>query len=414
MLARIEEKLAEGIIGRLVKKILKWPVYAQLLLFLGIMLVGYILREPDTIRRLPQTCSRAYRAVVGRNQLPLTQRQRADLQKAIQRIINGHIKPGVESATQNRKPSANRYEAWPVAQMTLALFGETAQDGTALFPKDDYAPLVDRVLDTTGGWKEYHARVEHPVHIGSSGWVVFVKGRLEIAASNAEINFLVQSTNKSGGWPMFPSEGDDSHYGSTYATAWAGLALHEQAHRAWLQPEQAKQCRAAVATAARWLQYNAKHLNGLWKFYYNYPQQNEISWSNSGLVIHFFHHLNRGTLRQEPIDIRYYDQAWLAKLPIEPPLADSFESWNLDVPIKGKKSFRENVRCLKLPWVIIATADAYPNGTLRQRMKALEFTDNLLYRLPTIENECSQQSWMLAELAIALRHLDSGYLLPPR
>ena len=422
MLTEIESKLTKSFVGKFVKwvqsKSLIFQLFAILLLAGLIAVGGYAVKNPEDVKRFPGVCKRWYRSTFGGKDIPLTKEQRERLDLAIRQITQS-VHAGADGYiyTEDRKPQTNQFDGWPVAQIAMALY-DIKESEPALFQNDAYPSLVDSIRDLSGAWKEYHGSAEHPLHIGGTGWVIFTKGRLGYKASDEELNFLLHSRNSErGSWPMFPSDLQGEIYGSTYATVWAALALHEQCERCKLPDQLEKKCRAAVGDAVRWLtdksEQNSKEQKGLWKFYYDYPQQKEISLSNSGLVLHFLHHLDFNRRNRYPIAIKHFDQAWLENLSVTPPYADSFENWNLDVPVKGlgRAKFRESARCLKLPWVIIATADAYPNGTWKQRMKALEFIEKLSERLPTIKSECSEEPWMLAELLIALRQLQDGYLI---
>jgi hypothetical protein len=411
MLEEINQKLLESFIGKLVKWFQKKSLITQFLLLLLIAGAGYVARKPEDIKRFPDAFVRWCRVVSGGSELPLTGREKKELDDSIKHIVD-IVARETSVETQNLTPSTNTYSAWSIAEWSVALQGIHAQNDP-LFTAKNFETFVDGLRDQTGGWKEYSKKSDDPVHMGATGWIVFAKARFGIRASEAELDFLINGSNRRGSWPMYPTtQMDQDFYGSTYATAWVALALHEQAEKCKLPDELERRCKNAVSNAKQWLIGRAN--KGLWKLYYDYPNQRDASLSNSGLILHFFHHLDKEDPRQYYVsgELKGLDQDWLEQLSVVPPYADSFESWNLDVPIAGDRRFRDAVRCQKLPWVIIATVDAYANGTVAQRMKCLEFTENLFRRLPKISEECSpENSWMLTELLVALRHLQNNYLI---
>lgn len=59
-----------------------------------------------------------------------------------------------------------------------------------------------------------------------------------------------------------------------------------------------------------------------------------------------------------------------------------------------------------MPWTIIATVDAYPDGSVLERARAISFARKVSESLPDLINPVmTGMPWAAAELAIGLRYL---------
>jgi hypothetical protein len=60
---------------------------------------------------------------------------------------------------------------------------------------------------------------------------------------------------------------------------------------------------------------------------------------------------------------------------------------------------------IKLPWLLIATADAYANGSLLQRVKALSWIEQVLAQDGVTNSDTEPDNWWRAEVLYALRYV---------
>ena len=98
------------------------------------------------------------------------------------------------------------------------------------------------------------------------------------------------------------------------------------------------------------------------ELYPNKLDSPKVSESISGLVLHTLHVAGIS-------DLRYQDQNWLSGLPREPPEALDME--HNFTELRGSNIERiDRFAQIKLPWMLIATVDAYPSGDIFQKGRA--------------------------------------------
>jgi len=110
------------------------------------------------------------------------------------------------------------------------------------------------------------------------------------------------------------------------------------------------------------------------------------------------------------------DREWMRNLPSELPEATAADANPYGVTLLAPKdaagnqslapSKRDGVRQLALPWTVIATVDAYPNGGVLDRAKALRLIQELCESLSQVAKPVmSGIPFAAAELEISLRYL---------
>jgi hypothetical protein len=191
-----------------------------------------------------------------------------------------------------------------------------------------------------------------------------------IPAQKAELEFLLSIQQRGGGWPQFAGA-QEPKFASSYGTAAAILALHEQSalpgNRA-----QAKRVRAAVERGAGWLKKRAVEGGARWADYPDWPEEKSRAefLGLSGFVLFALH-------RVGATDLEALDRDWLRRLPAEAPGASEAGATRKTVQV-GKRSYRDDTRYNALPWAILATAAAYPGGSLADRARAIDWLERAL------------------------------------
>jgi hypothetical protein len=191
-----------------------------------------------------------------------------------------------------------------------------------------------------------------------------------IPAQKAELEFLLSIQQRGGGWPQFAGA-QEPKFASSYGTAAAILALHEQSalpgNRA-----QAKRVRAAVERGAGWLKKRAVEGGARWADYPDWPEEKSRAefLGLSGFVLFALH-------RVGATDLEALDRDWLRRLPAEAPGASEAGATRRTVQV-GKRSYRDDTRYNALPWAILATAAAYPGGSLADRARAIGWLERAL------------------------------------
>lgn len=245
-----------------------------------------------------------------------------------------------------------------------------------------------------GCWRELSNQKEMPPNIYISGWILAALASLQAPATSSEVEFLTSEQNSGGWWSVFPVA-ERPEYASTYGTAWATLGLQSQIDRGLLSVREREVASNAVQRATAWLLTN--RLEGArWKNYPLAPSGRSML-SVSALALHVLHDT-------QPTATMRLDREWLDALPTDALSSDAKEAeynW-----ITSKDGYHlDAFEHIPLPWLLIATVDAYPAGDLRERARALEWLEVNLNQ-PTIRNADTQRDdWWRAELLYALRHV---------
>jgi hypothetical protein len=213
-------------------------------------------------------------------------------------------------------------------------------------------------------------RGEFPNHVGVTAWALWAMAKYRIPAQKAELEFLLSIQQRDGAWPQFAGA-QDPKFASSYGTAAAILALHEQS--AWPSNRaRAKRARAAVARGAEWLKKRAAEGGARWADYPDWPEAKSPAEfiGLSGFVLYALHCVGAPGLEA-------LDRDWLRRLPAEAPAASAAGVSRKTVQV-GKRSYRDDTRYYALPWAILATAAAYPGGSLADKVRTIGWLERAL------------------------------------
>jgi hypothetical protein len=271
-----------------------------------------------------------------------------------------------------------------------------ALQGDSLFRPEKLATYFDSQADPACScWREF-PRTRAPRHILVSGWVLFALAHLNLAASPDKVQFILDVQSDEGWWPMFLYREERRENASTYATAFSLLALNELLSRHLLSPEQIDPVNDTIRRGNSWLISHRAPDQARW-WDYPHSSQRKIFQSLSGLVIYTLHRLGKTSFVE-------LDRQWLAELPESLPAADACEIplyWT--VTLDGP--YQDHNCQLPLPWLLGATADAYPNGTLIQKVKAITWVERVLDETKILHSETIPENWKRAEILISFKHL---------
>lgn len=278
---------------------------------------------------------------------------------------------------------------WPIAQATVAVYG------LATIDRDKITAFFQKTLEPhCGCWKEIPGE-GYPRNIPASGWIVFALSQLKVPATRDEIKFFLDQQQPEGWWSTF-LVADESQFASTYGTAWALLALQSQLERKLIDAALVKEVAAAIKLGSTWLAAHREVDKSRWKAY-PLLLKGPTSDSISGLVIHALH-------VTAPQEYTQLESDWLNHLPTAVPSAADAENdyyW-----IKSKDGFHnDNFVQIKLPWLLIATADAYSSGTILQQAYALRWLERALNQESVINADTQTDNWWRAELLFAIRYV---------
>lgn len=249
-------------------------------------------------------------------------------------------------------------------------------------------------MDECNCWQERPVKSDPP-HTTASGSVLFAMADMGIPAREAEIRFLLGGQQQKGWWSLFPSTGDEQ-YASTYATSWALLGLQRQLSAKLLAKPLSDSVSAAIAKGCAWLVSHRESGSARWK---NYPllASGTISESISGLALHVLREATSNSMSQ-------LQQRWLEELPIAAPTAVDHEI--PDIWIKSTTGHHhDHFVQIKLPWMLIATADAYESGDWLQRTHALGWIERAVRHDSLLNADTDAVNWMRAEILLSIKYL---------
>jgi len=209
----------------------------------------------------------------------------------------------------------------------------------------------------------------YPDDVGVTAWVLWALSDYGIPAHKGEIEFLLSSQMRSGAWPQFSAAKQD-RFASTYATAAAIVGLAAQSG---LQPDRARseRMRQAMERGAAWLRSGAGPSGASWTDYPAWPDASEQKRlaGVSGFALFALH-------RAGAPDLAALDRDWIRNLPADLP-ADDGEASGKPVRI-GRHSYQDDTPHYALPWMVLATVFAYPNGSLFDKVAATRWLEGRL------------------------------------
>jgi hypothetical protein len=284
------------------------------------------------------------------------------------------------------------FRAWSLAQTTLAIHGLHEFDRPRL-----HRTLLDLSTKACICWQEF---AQTPPHVGVTSWVTYSLSRTGNMPEWLDPEFLLGAQKPDGWWPLHPAN-DNQVNASTYATAWAVLALghYAGARRQALEKERALADRIELAISRGLVWLKRHKMDGMprWQDYPlgHAPQR---SLSISGLVLYTMHTNPRSD------DLLTLDRAWLDALDGSLVESDDLEQSDGTIFMPSGPPVNDRTRHIKLPWAILGTLAAYKNGTAWQRAKAIAWFER------TVQSELLTRSvrnrpWVAAELLISLKEL---------
>ncbi|HEV7682649.1 MAG TPA: protein kinase [Pyrinomonadaceae bacterium] len=358
------------------------------LLVIAALIVWQIPRETPT----PQPASGAR---TGLPPLPLPALKTGSMGAALSSDEQGNVKQGIAVLSRNLGSGLNDtsiVQPWELAQMLVSAEGMTdLNEGKVLGTVSDLA-------------KENFCKWREKAHIAATGWVVLASLRSKSSSTSDQeklekrVDYILSKQNQ-GWWPLYPSQPDSARSPSTYATAYAVLALHE-----YLKSEpttsQEKRISSAIRKGQTWLLNSHIPNEASWKDGPDNPG-GAPSVGLSGLVMHVLHRTlaNTGELSE-------LAKLWRQHLPV----LDPNPAYIYSSRVYFGKNLIEDTNNLAMPWAIIATADTYAGGTEAEKKAADEWmkkaldhiNDNFLNREDSILNKLN---YCKAELLISLRYL---------
>jgi len=294
----------------------------------------------------------------------------------------------------------NDINSWEASQLMAALYQVEGFDQNGNI-KRQYLNQAQKTLNKSSCcWRE----MVDIDDVRATSWIVSTNGVLGLTNrfSCSTIHFLLLHQDSSGAWPMFILPPAVTNYSATYATGHALRALYNSLPNI-KDSGLKRQVNTAIQSGVHWLQTTIadKH-NARWSDYEQKEGEYEslaVSKSLSGLILHTLNILGRSS--------DTLNRNWLKSLET----ADASVDINLrERSDKGFKTentavaFTDATRHLVIPWQLIATTDAYSNGSFSEKLKANKWIDVVIENLDA-DKIAKTDRFAKAEVLIALRYL---------
>jgi hypothetical protein len=289
--------------------------------------------------------------------------------------------------------------SWTTSQVLTALNGKAEN-----LPKENILDLYKvQMLDSCCCWSEIDNEMRD---IRTTSWAIGGLYRIGWASSiECDLEeFLLSNQLENGAWSMIGMDRYDLStenfssfkFGSTYATCHAllGLNLIRQVNDDY-------EIQNAIDKGISWLKSNNDRVR--WK---DYPNNNEeaviTSKSISGLALHTLNVLGAASPEMNQLWLTNLDYSDLDNPLIYKEQSDVF--YRFISADHLRTVHHDATRHFVLPWLIVATVDAYNDGTLEQKAKANLWLSKAVDKTDIIELRKSFP-FTKAELLIAFRYL---------
>jgi hypothetical protein len=307
----------------------------------------------------PETAGRTYRVLSTSNRVvPLPDETRRAVREKAKQLA---------AALDRRLDRKLVDDAWTSAQILVALRESDPDYANRIDVK-----LIERHFRSVAGpecacWRRF-PQGKYPNHLGVTSWALWTFARYGIPAHENELEFLLSTQGSDGSWPLFAGAQREK-FASSYATAAAILALHEQSILE-RDSKQKKRLAAAVERGADWLKGRAVAGRARWVDYPDSPGAKEEFLGVSGFALFALHRVDASWLGS-------LDRDWMRGLPAQAPAALDGKASARTVQV-GNRSYPDETRYYELPWTILATAEVYRSAWIFGKLRALQWLERAL------------------------------------
>jgi len=377
-LSKRVEQLLDTLLDPLWQRALRAPWSIRLtLLSLAAALIGW-LTYPEKARSIVDDAYYMARGAFDDSGAPpLSARTTAKLRSTTNRLA---------LLVKSDLTQLNAATPWSIAQTMNAILDQAGADrqGLAAFIRSGADPACSC-------WVEIPRTTTDRV-VFISGWILAALAKAGIAASDDEVEFLLREQQDTGWWPTFAAA-REPQAASTYATAWILIGLYEQKSRGLIVQQRLPDVERAIQNGTTWL-LSDRQPKGRWKPYPHMPGS-AVSEAVSGVVMHALH-------LTAPGEMIALDKEWLDNLPGRVIAVTDHEKSYVEVATSRGVSIDHFVQ-ITLPWMLIATVDAFPSGDRMQRARATEWLEKQLNHEGVLNAETVGRNWWRAEVLYALR-----------
>jgi hypothetical protein len=301
-------------------------------------------------------------AATNKSDLKVSTRQYAQLQS-----VNLALRSRVADSLDYELKAKNKKAGWPIAEYNLALGRYNASKQSVALDLLDNARMHNQPC-----WPEN--LVDYTCHVGATAWALYSLAASGVPASSASVGVLLDLQKKDGWWPMYFNLSDDRSNASTYATAWALLAISAQEQFA--DPATQRRIETARKTATGWLVATRIANHYRWKDY-PFNDGGVVGESISALSIIALDQAGRGT------DLAPLNRGWLRELPVFPKAVGTMERSNIS--LAADRDYWDKTGYTVVPWVSLSILPSFRDGDQLGRAKARIYLDNVISGLSTYD-----------------------------
>lgn len=298
------------------------------------------------------------------------------------------------SATDVALISPPELTGWSAAQSAIA----TAGDIRLVAARSSFIEYMrKRRIDSCGCWAELNQDGAEKAWIFISGWALAALAIDRNAASPQEIAFILGSQRPNGAW--LPTTDALQEFSSVYTTAWSIIGLRAQLDAKLLDKDTSDRAAVAISRGASWL-LSTRQPGARWKPYPMLLSSN-ASPTISGLALHALKRASTSNI----VDLQ---QEWLKSLPATPIPTSIGENFYVEIRSQSGVTNIDHFVQITLPWMLIATTDAFDGGSIMQRARAIRWLESQIRSTGLMNSDTETKHWWRAEMSIAVNHLAHG------
>lgn len=369
---------------------LKW-IFASILclviLFAGLSQIG-------AVRTIPYYLQ--LRFAENNQQIALSVSQKQYLESSISKLkeaLTNDLNEAVPQFTGGK--ISDEYNAWGLSDLIVSI-------SSADQPLDQNLlnGVIDKLASDGECWKEEKVACKMAI----SGWVLWSKSRLNKPVSQAQLDFVLRNQSAKGWFPAYPYP-ETAANASTYSTALIILGLTEQLRLNLITQADRERIKNAIEKGSAWL-LESRNKESKNYFWIDCPNAAESSQTKSngldGMTIFVLHQIAKEKIvdtQNLTDELKKIDSQWLERIGQIPAiLAD--EAGCQCGTVVDNEVILDRTKQSTVPWSLMATIEAYPNGSLWQKARAAKWLENLPF-----SEEYKGFYFIAAEYLIALSHL---------
>lgn len=337
--------------------------------------------------------------ISGNEKLDLSNSQKKALNESVNRskekVLNDFNAYIVEF---ENKEGAFKNNIWTFSNFTVAL----AKTGYSL-ETERLDAIFNKNQTDEGCWIEERTGCKMII----SGWVMLAKKELGKPITDKQLEFVLKNQSPEGWFPAYPFP-NDSKNATTHPTLIIVWGLTEQLRHNLIAENNKEKVRNAITKGTSWLLKTRKRQTQdfQWTACPNDVELSHLpSFGLDGMVISVLHNVAESGLPIPNLaeELKEIDSMWLDHLSQMPSLPLEHQVDGRCNTLTSDGDIMDRTIRFTIPWSLIATADAFPNGTDWQKAVAVRWLENF-----PLGKEYKGFKFAEAEHLIGLSHLNKN------